>query len=525
MIYKIKLLFILFYSTVCVCYASSGHQNFTNILNYGGTPDGKTLNTIAIRNSIDACAEKGGGTIYFPAGTYLTGPIILKDNITLFIDAGAILLFSDDFTEYPPVKTRWAGIRCWGHTPLIFGEDVKNVAITGRGILDGQGKTWWDRFNVVRKIENYQPETDMEKQFSKLNQGITGGFMEWACYNFRPPFIQLMRCENVLIEGVTIKNSPFWNIHPVFSKNITIQDVTIISPEKSENTDGIDIDSSQKVRISNCHINVGDDCIVLKSGMDEDGREVGIPTEDVAIINCTMEHGHGGVVIGSETSGDIRNVVVSNCVFHGTDRGIRLKTRRGRGGIVENIRVSNIIMRNVGEALTINMHYWTDTAKEEVSERTPQFRNIHINQITSMNARSAGTIIGLEEMPADGIRLTDIVLTAEKGMVCQNARNLEFYNVSLKSNSGSALIGTNLSQLKLLDVNLRTDDNNTPVIDLKDVNDVYLGDCDPFAEGHPFIKISGSAAGEITVPKRMMEMKNMLHISEKIKKLDIVKGF
>jgi polygalacturonase len=485
-----------------------------DITHYGAVADGKTLNTSAIARAIEACEADGGGTVYVPAGTFLTGPLQLKSNMLLYIESGATLLFSTDEELYPPVKTRWAGIMCWAHMPLVFGDSLENVTISGRGMLEGQGKAWWDRFNQARDQENYEPQNKIEEQFALLNKDIHGGYMEWARYQFRPPMIQFKNCKNVLIEGITLRNSPFWNIHPVFCRNITIQNVNIISPEKSENTDGIDIDSSSKVRITNCYIDVGDDCIVIKSGLDEDGRRVGIPTEDVVIDNCTMKHGHGGVVIGSEMSADVRNIVVSNCVFHDTDRGIRIKTRRGRGGVVENIRMGNIVMQNVTEAFTMNMHYWEDTDKEAVSERTPRFRNIHLQHITAIDCKKAGNLVGLEEMPLQDIRFSDITVVAKEGITCKYVSDIDLIDVEIRNTKSPALAGEQITNL-YIDNFQSAKNENTPDITLHNSKRVSVTGCYR-SMMKPFIRFSGTETTDIMITGGHQADENAILIGDEI---------
>ncbi len=490
-----------------------------NIADYGAVADGRTVNTGAIARAIKACQADGGGTVYVPAGTFLTGPIQLKSNMLLYIDSGATLLFSTNPGLYPPVKTRWAGTMCWAHMPLVYGDSLENVAISGRGTLEGQGRAWWNRFNQAREQNTYKPQNKMEERFALLNRDIHGGYMEWARYHFRPPMIQFKHCKNVLIEGITLRNSPFWNIHPVFCHNITIQDVNIISPEKSENTDGIDIDSSSKVRITNCYIDVGDDCIVIKSGLDEDGRRVGIPTEDVVIDNCTMKHGHGGVVIGSEMSADVRNIVVSNCVFHDTDRGIRLKTRRGRGGVVENIRMGNIVMQNVTEAFTMNMHYWKDSSKEPVSDRTPRFRTIHLHHITAIDCRKAGNLVGLEEMPLQDIRFSDITVIAEEGLTCKYVDGLDLIDVDIRNVKTPALSGERITHLHIDNFHA-AQKKHTPHITLDNSKHVSITGCYR-SMMQPFIRFNGSETTDILIIGSPKADENTILIGKEIDRKEI----
>ena len=384
----------------------------------GAVTDGTTVNTRLINSTIERLAGEGGGTLFFPAGRYLTGPIRLKSNITLELEAGATLLFSTNFDDYLPfVEVRHEGVMMKSFCPLIYATDAENITIKGEGTLDGQGKAWWDEFfkvlidlrdNGKRDVNKYQPlfekENDVKKIASETNEDWHGTLDRRF---FRPPFIQPIRCKNVRIEGVKIINSPFWTVNPEFCDNVTVDGVTIHNVD-SPNTDGINPESCRNVHISNCHISVGDDCITIKSGRDLQARNIGAACENITVTNCTMLSGHGGVVIGSEMSGGVRRVTITNCVFEGTDRGIRLKSTRGRGGIVEDIRISNIVMKDIKkEALTFNLKY-SRMPQEPKSERTPVFRNIHISCVTVGDVNVPIQIVELEEAPISDIVLRDI---------------------------------------------------------------------------------------------------------------------
>lgn len=384
----------------------------------GAATDGTTVNTRLINSTIERLAGEGGGTLFFPAGRYLTGPIRLKSNITLELEAGATLLFSTNFDDYLPfVEVRHEGVMMKSFCPLIYATDAENITIKGEGTLDGQGKAWWDEFfkvlidlrdNGKRDVNKYQPlfekENDVKKIASETNEDWHGTLDRRF---FRPPFIQPIHCKNVRIEGVKIINSPFWTVNPEFCDNVTVDGVTIHNVD-SPNTDGINPESCRNVHISNCHISVGDDCITIKSGRDLQARNIGAACENITVTNCTMLSGHGGVVIGSEMSGGVRRVTITNCVFEGTDRGIRLKSTRGRGGIVEDIRISNIVMKDIKkEALTFNLKY-SRMPQEPKSERTPVFRNIHISGVTVVDVNVPIQIVGLEEAPISDIVLRDI---------------------------------------------------------------------------------------------------------------------
>ncbi|MCL6458838.1 MAG: glycoside hydrolase family 28 protein, partial [Gorillibacterium sp.] len=331
-----------------------------DITHYGALGNGEADSGVAIAAAIQACAAGGGGTVYVPAGTYLTGRIVLTSHMTLELESGATLRFTPDFDAYPPVRTRWSGYECYGYSPLLYGSKLKQVSIRGRGVLDGQGQIWWDAYRALRH-QGVLVDSVRTKELAKLNEAllhsVKNNIVEWASQFLRPPLLQLIDCHEVSIEGVTLQNSPFWNTHLVYCSNVHIHGVTLRNPPDAPNSDGMDLDSCNNVRISDCTFDVGDDCLCIKSGIDEDGRRVGIPAENIAVTNCIMLRGHGGVVFGSEMAGGIRNVVVTGCLFLGTDRGIRMKTNRARGGYIRNVRISNIQMVDVACPLTINSFY------------------------------------------------------------------------------------------------------------------------------------------------------------------------
>lgn len=390
----------------------------------GARADGKTMNTKLINSTITRLNAGGGGTLFFPAGTYLTGAIRMRSHITLELEAGATLLFSDNADDYlPMIEVRHEGVMMKSFSPLISAVDAENITIKGEGTLDGQGKAWWTEFfkvlvdlrdNGMREVNRYQKmweqANDVEALYAETNEDWHGTLKRRF---FRPSFIQPIRCKEVRIEGVKIVNSPFWTVNPNFCDNVSVRGITIVNPP-SPNTDGINPESCSNVHISDCHISVGDDCITIKSGRDGQARRLNRPCENITITNCTMLAGHGGVVIGSEMSGGVRKVTISNCVFDGTDRGIRLKSTRGRGGVVEDIRVSNIVMRNIKkEALVFNLKY-SQMPAEPKSERTPIFRNIHISGMTATDVNTPIKIVGLEEAPITDVILRDIHIQGAK---------------------------------------------------------------------------------------------------------------
>jgi polygalacturonase len=493
--------------------SSHDFRNVFNIMDYDAVCDGKTKITENIKNAIDAASDKGGGTVYFPAGEYLTGPIHFKSNITLYLEAGAVLNFTDDFEDYlPMVKCRWEGTVCMNFSPQFYGYRVENIAIRGRGTINGHGKKWWDEVNKYRalvkkghKVElgKYQLLTKEMNKDTKMPDSDN-----WTSIFFlRPPMFQPFESKNILVEGVTIMNPPFWTLNPAFCENVTVTGVTINNPYDSPNTDGINPTSCSYVHISDCHISVGDDCITIKSGRDEDGRDWGKACQNITITNCTMLAGHGGVVIGSEMSGDVRKVTISNCVFDGTDRGIRIKTMRGRGGIVEEIRVDGIVMKNIQkEAIRLNMEY-KKTDEEPLSIRTPQFRNIHFSNITATEVNEAGNILGLNEMYVDNITFNDINIDAETGFNVNKARNIEFHNVTVNVMKGPVVRADKVENLELEGIKTLKPAEGQSLIDLKNVNNAYIYNCNPLPGTDKFLSVDGKDTKYIVVGNN-----NLIHV-------------
>ena len=348
----------------------------------------------AIQRAIDAAAAQGGGRVSVPAGEYETASLILRSNVELHLEAGAVLRFVDDFDAYPVVNIRWEGYEQPCHRPLVYAKNEVNVALTGLGTLEGQGQKWWTAFRA--------------KTLSAA----------------RPCAVCFEDCTRVRMSDFVVRNSPSWTIHPVRCENVTIDKLTITNPFDSPNTDGIDPESCRNVRITGCHIDVGDDCIAVKAGT-EDALE-NVPCENIAITGCTMVHGHGGVVLGSEMSGGIRRVSIAGCVFDGTDRGIRIKSRRGRGGAVEDVSVTGVVMNDVLCPLVVNLMYFcgkdgklpivSDPNAQPVTERTPHVRRIRMADIVVTNAKSAAACLyGLPEAPLEDISIvnTQIHLTED----------------------------------------------------------------------------------------------------------------
>ncbi len=403
-------------------FGATAPSTIFNVRDYGATGDGKTLDTAAINKAVEACAKAGGGTVYVPPGTYYTGTIVLQSNVTLNLEAGATLQTSMSPADFAQVENPWRpGSTSLG--PVIWAEDAEKITITGRGTMEGTGEYWW----VATAGGLPRPEGVPEVQ--------RGGD--------RPQFIRLVRCKDVVIQGITLHHSASWNIHPLFCENVKVDGVTIESPARSQNTDGINPDSCKNVQISNCRIDTGDDCVTLKSGVDAVGREVGKPDENIAITNCVMMHGHGGVTIGSEMSGGVHNVVISNCVFQNTDVGIRIKSQRGRGGVVEGVIGVNIVMQDVPDPFQITTYYHGNDKPSDVfpvDEGTPRYHGFLFNNITARGAKNAGSITGLPEMPIEDITFNNVHIDSASGFIVTDAKGITFLDCVINPKQGSPLL-------------------------------------------------------------------------------------
>ncbi len=451
---------------------------WTNIASHGADPVGNIKCTGIINHLIDSLAGRGGGTLFFPAGTFLTGPIIMKSNITLYFDAGSTIKFSDDFDDYlPMVQSRWEDVRVMNFKSQIYAYKCENIAIRGDGHLEGQGQKWWD---FMRSVNSKKPvDNKWQEIFKKENSELLAKNEYIRSRNnfLRPPMVTTYECKNVLIEGVSFSNPPFWTIMPAFTDNITITGITIENPGNSPNTDGIDPSSCKNVHISNCHISVGDDCIVIKSGRDKDGWDADSPTENVTITNCTMLKGHGGVVIGSEMSGGVKRVTISNCIFEGTDRGIRIKTMRGRGGVVEDIRVSNVSMYNmINEGILITLRYQA-TKPEPLSERTPAVNNVHLSGINIRGAQRPIAIYGLEEKNVSEISFNDIQIFSDRGILLENTSGISFHNIKMDIKKGSPLEAKDSKKIGWDMITITTPVKDLPFLKLINCQDVIVSNC------------------------------------------------
>ncbi|WP_323813749.1 glycoside hydrolase family 28 protein [Cellvibrio sp. NN19] len=384
-----------------------------DIRDFGAKADGKTDNSAAFTASIAACHKAGGGKVLVTQGRYLSGPIHLLSNVNLHITKDATIAFSTDPKAYlPAVLTRWEGMEIMGYSPLIYAYEQTNIAITGAGTLDGQANrtTWWpwkgSNFSSVDwGVPGVPTQTEARnKLMQDMENNVPVAQRQYAEGSYlRPVFLQPYLCTNVLIEGITINNAPFWLLNPVRCDNVTIDGVTFAS--MGPNSDGCDPESCKNVVIKNCFFETGDDCIAIKSGRNADGRRINIPSENILISNCKMRHGHGGVVIGSEISGGVRNVFVENCEMSSPEleRGIRIKTNSVRGGLIENFYLRDITIGEVQTAIVIDFDY----EEGDAGKFTPTVRNIDIRNLVCQQAQQVFQVRGYERSPIQNLHLNN----------------------------------------------------------------------------------------------------------------------
>ena len=439
-----------------------------SIVKFGAIDDGLTLNTKSINDAIDACSKKGGGVVLIPKGMWMTGPIVLKNNVNLFLAKNALLQFTSDLNQYSLVAGNWEGLPQMRNQSPVSAANATNIAITGYGIIDGNGDAWrmvrkdklnetqWKKLlasgGVLSEDKKTWYPSEKSLKGSKLrNPGEitpdkTAVFYDSVKDFLRPNLLVFANCKKVLLEGVTFQNSPAWNLHLLMCEDLTVRNVYAKNPWYAQNADGIDVESCKNVLIENSTFDVGDDGVCIKSGRDEAGRKRGMPTENMIVRNNVVFHAHGGFVIGSEMSGGAKNLFVSDCTFIGTDIGLRFKTTRGRGGVVEKIYINNITMKDIlGPAILFDMYYMAqdpvplagekrEPPKVEtlpVTEATPQFRDFHISNIVCNGAMKAIYVRGLPEMNVKDIFLENMVLQATDGLDCTEATGLHLKNVKL----------------------------------------------------------------------------------------------
>lgn len=447
-----------------------------DIRDFGAKADGETLNTEAINNAIKAVSEKGGGKVVIPEGLWLTGPVVLQNNVNLHVEKNALVLFSGDADLYPLVRTSFEGLDMLRCQSPISAMNAENIAITGYGVLDGSGDSWrpvkrnkmtdgqWKSLlksgGVVDESGKvwYPNEGALKASIltgSKEKREISDSEWEGMKRWLRPVLLSLVKSKRVLLEGVTFRNSPSWCLHPLSCEDLTLNGVKVFNPWYSQNGDALDVESCKNVVVTNSLFDAGDDAICIKSGKDADGRRRGEPCENVLVKNNTVLHGHGGFVVGSEMSGGVRNVYVADCTFIGTDVGLRFKSTRGRGGVVENVYVDNINMINIpGDALIADLYYAVKDAPgapvPAVTEETPSFKNIHISNISCKGAGRAMFLNGLPEMPIENFSVRNMRITdAQKGAFINKVAGVTLENIEIETADNTYLQVENTTNITI----------------------------------------------------------------------------
>ncbi|KUJ62910.1 glycoside hydrolase [Flavobacteriaceae bacterium CRH] len=477
-------------------------KNTVNLIDFGAINGGYVLNTKAFADAIEAVSKKGGGKVIIPPGIWLTGPIILKSNIELYASTGALIKFSPDKSLYPIIETSFEGLNTWRCISPIYGKNLENIAFTGNGVWDGSGEVWrqvkkskltesqWKKFVASggvlnEKKDSWYPSETFMKAAVGADQNVrldlkTKEEFE-AIHDFlRPVLVSIQNSKRVLFDGPVFQNSPAWNIHPLMVEDLIVRNVTVRNPWYSQNGDGLDVESCKNVVIENSSFDVGDDAICIKSGKDKDGRDRGVPCENIIVKNNIVYHGHGGVTVGSEMSGGVKNLHVSNCTFMGTDVGLRFKSTRGRGGIVENIFISDIFMTNIpSQAISFDLYYGGKSIAETlaeggnkvstkavpVNEETPQFRNISIKNITIAGAYQAVFLQGLPEMNLENIEISNIIAKAEKGFSIIDANGIKINNAKLDIENPTVFEIYNGKNLSLKNVDFNSTSSKAVTID------------------------------------------------------------
>ena len=493
-------------------------DNTVTITDFGAVGNGQILNTKSFADAIEAVAAKGGGKVVVPAGIWLTGPITLKSNINLHTEKGALIVFSNDFDLYPLVETSFEGLNTIRCISPINGVGLENIAITGEGVFDGSGGAWrpvkkskitagqWKSLLASGGVLNEKGDiwypTEASKKGAEMSEmNVPENLKTKADFEpikeyLRPVMVSIVKSKKVLLDGPVFQNSPAWCIHPLMCEDVTIRNLTIKNPWYSQNGDGLDLESCKNVVIHDNNFDVGDDAICFKSGKDEDGRERGIPTENVIVKHNLVYHGHGGFVVGSEMSGGVKNVHVSHCTFLGTDVGLRFKSTRGRGGVVENIYISDIYMMNIPtEPILFDLYYTGNSPIPEaesvhpdkeklaammppVTEETPQFKNITVKNIVCKGAGRALFLQGLPEMNLENVSLQNIQIVADKGGEVIDAKGISMKSVQITAHSGPALLFKNAKDVQIHDFDYHTDGETALKVEGVWSNNIHLDKAD-----------------------------------------------
>lgn len=437
------------------------------LTDFGAVGNGQALCTEAFSKAMKHLASKGGGRLVVPAGLWLTGPIQFESCTELHLDRGALVIFTTDYDEYPDVESIFEGNTRKKKMSPLWAYEKHDVAITGFGAFDGMGEAWrpskkgkftanqWKKLTSGQGIEMkdvWYPDAKQDAEAGKP------GAPDMRRVTYRPVMLEFTRCQRVLLKDATFSNSAAWNVHPLQCEDVTLDNVIIRNPWYAQNGDGLDLEACNRAIIRNSTFDVGDDAICIKSGKNAEGRSWKMPCQNVIIEGCTVLHGHGGFVIGSEMSSGARNIYINNCVFNGTDTGLRMKSTRGRGGVVENIYMNNIRMLNIaGDAFTFDLYYANKSvvdpdkdsssadAVPPVTEETPCFKNLYVSNVICQGAARAIYFNGLPEMPLDNLHMKNSIFVSDKGAEMYYAKNITFENVKIENSKGERITKANVT--------------------------------------------------------------------------------
>jgi polygalacturonase len=510
-------------------------SNSVNIIDFGAVNDGLVDNTQAFADAIAAVTDKGGGKVIIPAGIWLTGPIILKSKLEIHTEAGALIRFSTNKDLYPIIETSFEGLNTWRCISPIYGKNLEDVAFTGTGVWDGSGEAWrsvkkgkltesaWEKLiasgGVLNdKKDTWSPSEQFQMGAINADQNVRHDLHTkedfLAIRDFlRPVMVSIQNSKRVMLDGPVFQNSPAWCLHPFMIEDLIVRNVTVRNPWYSQNGDGIDVESCKNVIVENSSFDVGDDAICIKSGKDKDGRDRGVACENLIIRNNIVYHGHGGVTVGSEMSGGVKNMHVSNCTFMGTDVGLRFKSTRGRGGVVENIFIRDIRMTDIPtNAISFNLYYGGKSISETlaeggaqatsesipVTEETPQFKNIVIKDVIVNGAKQAVFLQGLPEM---------------------NLENVEITNLKAEADNGFSIIDANRVKITNAKLNIKNDN----VFDILNTKDLTLTNIDFGSKSAEAVRINGSESkGIILYSSANVDFSKQTFIGQKVSKLDLI---
>lgn len=472
------------------CSIAAHAQAVFDITHYGAAPSSAQPATEAFRKAIAAAYAAGGGTVYVPAGHYISGPIELVSHLRLEFGPGSVVEFPAQKLPFTPGRQQ--GIETLTPVPLIGGHDLEDVTITGSGTLVSSNADWMklhpravgeanktaisNEYATGKQVNDVGsangPAWEQLLNDLEAHKTIPQSEYEAAASELRPSFVRFMNSKRVVVEGIHFQGSPMWTVHLLYTQWAEVRGV-VIETYPGVHTDGIVVDSSRFVHLTDDYIDTGDDGIVLKSGKDADGLRVNRATEDVTITGCTVHHAHGAVTIGSETSGSVRNIVAANITAVDTEAGIRIKSRRGRGGEVSGLRFANWTMRNVGRAIEVTNFYRMEGEKPNLDEAqpvgigTPRFHDIAINNVTIEGAKELAVIEGLPESPIEGLRLTDVIGVGKSGLRASYATNLQLTHIDFSTETGAPFRFAHTPGLLLDHVTSRNHPAGTEVIEQK----------------------------------------------------------